>query len=96
MRNLARQVAEVQELPADWLNDAETAGLALACRVMTFECGIRFLTDFLCGDTYFKTSRPGHNLDRCRSQFALLEDMERESDAMEAVIRTSLERRRNG
>ena len=43
--------------------------------VMTYECGLRFLTDYLNGDTYFKVKHPTHNLDRCRTQFALLADM---------------------
>lgn len=44
--------------------------------MMTLECGMRFLTDYLEGDTYFRISRPSHNLDRCRCQFALVKDME--------------------
>lgn len=43
--------------------------------VMTYECGLRFLTDYLAGDVYFKTGHPDHNLERCRAQFALLADM---------------------
>ena len=43
---------------------------------MTIECGMRFLTDYLNGDTYFKTSYPEHNLVRCRTQFRLVEEME--------------------
>lgn len=43
--------------------------------VMTYECGLRFLTDYLQGDIYFKTGHPTHNLERCRTQFALLNDM---------------------
>lgn len=43
--------------------------------VMTYECGLRFLTDYLQGDVYFKTDHPTHNLERCRTQFALLNDM---------------------
>jgi hypothetical protein len=43
---------------------------------------MRFLTDYLEGDTYFRTSRPGHNLDRARNQFALLRDMEANLDKM--------------
>jgi hypothetical protein len=47
---------------------------------------MRFLTDFLQGDTYFKTHRPGHNLDRCRSQFKMVASMESQADAMEQVV----------
>ncbi len=63
------------------LTSAEHENLVLASEVMTFECGLRFLTDFLDGDRYFQIRRPGHNLDRCRTQFALLRsllDRERE------------------
>ena len=42
---------------------------------MTYECGMRFLTDYLEGDVYFRTARPDHNLDRARTQFALAEEM---------------------
>ena len=54
--------------------------------VMTYECGMRFLTDYLQGDTYFKIQRPNHNLDRCRTQFKLLEDMENKWNQMMAII----------
>ncbi len=60
--------------------DTMTAGekelLHLSPRVLTLECGARFLTDYLSGDTYFSTSRPGQNLDRCRTQLKLVADME--------------------
>ncbi len=67
------------------LNPAELANLALAGRVITFEIGIRFLTDFLDGDIYFKIKRPEHNLDRARNQFALLRSMEEQRAGMEAL-----------
>ena len=51
-------------------------------KLMTLECGMRFLTDYFNGDVYFHTRRPGQNLDRARTQFALVEDMERKWDAM--------------
>ena len=54
--------------------------------MMTFECGMRFLTDYLEGDTYFKIHRPKHNLDRARNQFALVADMERKLPEMKAII----------
>ena len=59
------------------LTDYEIALLPVGAKMMTFECGIRFLTDYLEGDTYFRTAYPEHNLDRCRCQFALLADMEK-------------------
>lgn len=55
-------------------------------RIMTLECGIRFLTDYLEGDKYFKTDYPGHNLVRCRTQFRLAENMEANRDEMQAIV----------
>ncbi len=51
-------------------------------KMMTLECGIRFLADYLNGDTYFRVSREGHNLDRARTQFKLISDMEKVWDEM--------------
>jgi hypothetical protein len=48
---------------------------------------VRFLTDFLSGDTYFRVHRPEHNLDRCRTQFKLVQDMEDKMDAMHRIIK---------
>lgn len=68
----------------------ERESLVSACQVMTFECGLRFLTDFLEGDPYFKIQRPGHNLDRCRTQFALLRSLlEREDELRRLAERIS-------
>ena len=53
---------------------------------MTLECGMRFLTDYLNGDTYFRTSRANQNLDRCHTQFKLVEDMEQHLDQMKAIV----------
>lgn len=53
---------------------------------LTYECGIRFLTDFLQGDTYFKTSYPGHNLVRAKDQFALVDDMEKKLPQMRGIV----------
>jgi len=58
------------------LTDAERSSLPIGAKTMTFENGIRFLTDHLAGDTYYKISRPDQNLDRCRAQFALLQSIE--------------------
>ena len=58
------------------LTDAEIELMPWGAKLMTLECGIRFLTDHLVGDEYFHISRPGHNLDRCRTQFKLVADME--------------------
>jgi aminoglycoside phosphotransferase (APT) family kinase protein len=71
----------------DCLTAAERAHLAFAGKLITFETGLRFLTDYLEGDHYFRTRRPGHNLDRCRSQFALVRSMESQQSDMEYVVR---------
>ena len=68
------------------LTDAEIAYLPWGAKLMTLECGIRFLTDYLSGDTYFRTHREGQNLDRCRTQFKLVSDMEAHWDEMNAII----------
>lgn len=61
--------------------------LPMGAKVMTFECGMRFLTDYLQGDTYFRVHREGHNLDRCRTQFKLVADMEAKWDAMNESVK---------
>ncbi len=55
--------------------------------MMTLECGIRFLTDYIDGDVYFRVHREGHNLDRCRNQFALVADMEKKLSLMKKVVK---------
>lgn len=69
------------------LTKAERDMLPMGAKLMTFECGVRFLTDFLQGDTYFRISRENHNLDRTRTQFALVADMEKKWADMEAIVR---------
>lgn len=66
----------------DVLTPEEAASLAWGARLMTFECGMRFLTDYLQGDTYFKTAYPEHNLVRARTQFRLVDEMEQQFDKM--------------
>ena len=68
------------------LTKKEIQLMPMGAKVMTFECGMRFLTDYLQGDTYFKIHRENHNLDRCRTQFKLVEDMERKWYTMEGII----------
>lgn len=68
------------------LTDNEIAALPLGAKVMTYECGMRFLTDYLCGDTYFKIHRPEHNLDRARTQFKLVSDMENKWEEMQTIV----------
>jgi len=70
----------------EFLTDEELRLLAFSARLLTFECGLRFLTDHLDGDVYFKIHRPGHNLDRCRTQFKMVAEMERRMDEMRTVI----------
>ena len=60
--------------------------LPQGARLMTLECGMRFLTDYLEGDTYFKIAREQHNLDRCRTQFSLVEDMEKKWTEMGRIV----------
>ena len=69
------------------LTKAELEYLPWGARLMTLECGIRFLTDHLSGDTYFRIDREGQNLDRCRTQFKLVADMEAHWDEMCAIIK---------
>lgn len=68
------------------LTGNETAMLPTAAKMMTFECGIRFLADYLQGDTYFKISRSSHNLDRCRTQFKLVAEMEQKEKEMHRIV----------
>ena len=69
------------------LTEGELDLLAEAAIMMTFECGMRFLTDYLEGDTYFRTSRPGQNLDRARNQFKLVSDMEKALPEMKSIVK---------
>jgi hypothetical protein len=71
----------------EFINEAEAEHLAFGGKLMTFEVGIRFLTDYLEGDVYFKTHRPEHNLDRCRTQFKLVEHIEAQEEEMNAFVR---------
>ena len=68
------------------LTDKEIDMLPMGAKLMTLECGMRFLTDHLQGDTYFRIHRAGHNLDRCRTQLKLVEDMEQKWDRMKAIV----------
>jgi hypothetical protein len=70
----------------DFLVPAEKQLLAFSGKLITFEIGVRFLTDFLGGDTYFKVHRNGHNLDRCRTQFKLVESIEKQEDQMNNLV----------
>jgi len=69
-----------------FLTKAEKSYIAFSGKLITYEIGIRFLTDFLSGDTYFRIHRPGHNLDRCRTQFKLVESIERQEETMQKYV----------
>ena len=69
-----------------FLTRAERSLMAFAGKLITFETGMRFLTDFLSGDTYFRIHRPGHNLDRCRTQFTLVQSIEQQEEAMQKTV----------
>lgn len=69
-----------------FLTPAEKSWLVFAGKLITFEIGIRFLADFLAGDHYFKVSREGHNLDRCRTQFRLVELIEQNEEQMNKTV----------
>ena len=66
----------------DSLSSEEKTHLPTGAVMMTLECGVRFLTDYLCGNKYFKVHYPTHNLDRCRVQFKLVQEMENNRHAM--------------
>ena len=72
-----------------FLTREEKKFLALSGQVITFEIGLRFLTDYLAGDTYFKVQREGHNLDRCRTQFKLVESLQQQLPLMERLVEAS-------
>ncbi|MBT9449669.1 aminoglycoside phosphotransferase family protein [Akkermansia glycaniphila] len=69
-----------------FLTPLEKSLLPFSGKLLTMECGIRFLTDYLSGDVYFKIKRPEHNLDRCRTQMALVESIEKQMDAMQRLV----------
>ncbi len=71
---------------ASFLTPLEKSLLPFSGKLLTMECGMRFLTDYLEGDTYFKIKRPEHNLDRCRTQIALVESIEAQLEEMKAIV----------
>lgn len=74
------------EAAGPFLTKAERSFIAFSGKLMTFQIGIRFLTDYLQGDTYFRVHRPGHNLDRARTQFKLVESISRQEEAMQKFV----------
>ena len=69
------------------LTENERDMLPMGAKLMTLECGVRFLTDYLSGDTYFRTHYEGQNLDRCRTQFKLVADMESKWEDMKRIVK---------
>lgn len=72
---------------ASCLTEKEIELLPMSALLMTYECGIRFLADYLNGDVYFKIHKEHHNLDRARTQFKLVKDIESKFDKMHEIIK---------
>lgn len=70
-----------------FLTPAERDYIVFSGKLITFTIGLRFLTDYLNGDVYFRVHRPGHNLDRCRTQFRLIESIAQQEDVLEKMVR---------
>lgn len=70
---------------AEFLTGNEVKMLVFSAKLLALECGVRFLTDYLNGDTYFKTDYPDHNLIRCRTQFKLVKEIEDNMDELEKI-----------
>lgn len=74
------------ETAGQFLTRAEKSYIAFSGKLITLTIGLRFLTDHLAGDTYFRIHRPGHNLDRCRTQFKLVESIEMQEETMQSHV----------
>jgi Ser/Thr protein kinase RdoA (MazF antagonist) len=72
---------------AEFLTPLEIETLPFAARLITLEQAIRFLGDYVDGDTYYRVSRPEHNLDRARTQIRMVQDMEEKGEEMTAIVR---------
>jgi Ser/Thr protein kinase RdoA (MazF antagonist) len=81
-----RFAAGYLEAAGGFLTPLEVEYLPFSAKLMTLECGMRFLTDHLNGDVYFRIHRPDHNLDRCRTQFKMIEDIEAQYGEMERIV----------
>lgn len=73
------------------LTAEEVSCMPLSAKMMTLECGMRFLTDYIDGDVYFRVAYPEHNLVRCRTQFALVADMEKKYEQMIQITQKAYE-----
>ena len=71
---------------SSFLTKAEKQHLVFAGKLITFEQAVRFLADYLAGDTYYKVHYDGQNLDRCRTQFKLIESIEQQEEKMERLV----------
>lgn len=80
---------------ANVLTESEIDNLAFGAQLMTYECGMRFLTDYLAGDVYFKISRKEHNLDRARTQIKMVEEMEQNINEMNRIVRKYAAKNKN-
>lgn len=74
----------------DFLTKEEISMLVFSAKLITYECGIRFLTDYLEGDIYFKIHKDGHNLDRAKNQFKMVKEIEEKKIEMELIIQKIL------
>lgn len=74
---------------APYLNEEEILNMANSIKIITLELAIRFLDDYLSGDTYFKTNYDDHNLDRCKNQLKLVNDIDEKSEEMNSYIKES-------
>lgn len=83
-------VAGFLEGAGSMLTQEEIAQLPMAGKVITMETGMRFLTDYLNGDMYFRIARQGHNLDRCRTQCQLVRSLEERAEAMSGVVERAM------
>lgn len=81
------------EVLGDRMTKREIELLPMGAKLMTLECGMRFLADHINGDTYFHIHREGHNLDRARTQFKLVSEIEEKTAEMNAVIREAIDRK---
>ena len=70
----------------DVMTKREAELFAFSVKLMTYECGIHFLTDYLNGDTYFKIHRENHNLERARNQFKLVEEITKKEDILKGIV----------
>ncbi len=79
------------ESAGEFLTPTEIANLPLSGRILTLTLAIRFMTDFLQGDVYYKIHHPNHNLQRCRTQIALVDSIDAQREAMDACVQAAIE-----